>query len=232
MATSAINTQQAAAVSGPSSTAAQGSNTLGKDDFLKLLMAQLSNQDPTQPADPTTFTTQLAQFSQLELQQNANTTLTDLAASQASGNQVAAVNMVGKNVTYSTSSVTIAAAGGTLLTGSLAGDAANVSAVITNGAGKVIRTIKAGAMPQGNVQIPWDGLDDSGSPMLAGSYSVQLNATDAQGKAVIATAQQSALITGVSFSNGVTQLIANGQSLPLGSITEIDQATPTQTTPH
>jgi flagellar basal-body rod modification protein FlgD len=232
MATSAINNVAAAAVSGPSSTAAQGSSALGKDDFLKLLMAQLSNQDPTQPADPTTFTTQLAQFSQLELQQNANTTLSDLAASQSAGNQVASVNMVGKNVTFSTSTVTIAAGGGTLLTGSLAGDAANVSAVITNGAGKIIRTIKAGAISQGNIQIPWDGRDDSGAPMAAGSYSVQLNATDVQGKAVTATAQQSALITGITFLNGVTQLIANGVSLPLGSVTEIDQPTPTQTTTH
>ena len=99
MGTSAVNNVPAAAVSGPSSTAAQGSPNLGKDDFLKLLMAQLSNQDPTQPADPTTFTTQLAQFSQLELQQNANSTLTDLAAAQAAGNQEQAVNMVGKNVT-------------------------------------------------------------------------------------------------------------------------------------
>src|ERR1700753_752320 len=113
-----------------SSSTAQGSNTLGKNDFLKLLMAQLQNQDPTQPSDPTAFTAQLAQFSQLELQQNANDTLTNIATAQASANQQGAVNLVGKNVTSSTSSVTLAAAGGALLTGSLGGDANSVSAVI------------------------------------------------------------------------------------------------------
>jgi flagellar basal-body rod modification protein FlgD len=230
MGTSAVNNTAAAAVSGPSSTAAQGSPALGKDDFLKLLMAQLSNQDPTQPADPTTFTTQLAQFSQLELQQNANSTLTDMAASQAAANQQSAVNLVGKNVTFSTSTVTIAAGGGALLTGKLAGDASNVVATIKNGAGATLRTLKIGGTPQGNVQIPWDGRDDSGAQLAAGNYSVQLTATDAQGNAVTATAQQSALVTGVTFSNGVTQLVAGGTTLPLGSITEIDQP-PAKPTP-
>ncbi|HEX4381980.1 MAG TPA: flagellar hook capping FlgD N-terminal domain-containing protein [Myxococcales bacterium] len=205
------------------SSTAQGSNTLGKNDFLKLLMAQLQNQDPTQPSDPTAFTAQLAQFSQLELQQNANDTLSNMATAQASANQQASVNLVGKNVTFSTSTVTIAAAGGALLTGSLSGDANSVSAVIKNSAGAVVRTIKGGPTPQGQLQIPWDGRDDSGNLLAAGSYSVALTALDTQGQAVNATAQSSALVTGVSFSNGVPQLIAGGQTLPLSSITEIDQ---------
>jgi flagellar basal-body rod modification protein FlgD len=229
MSTSAINTTAAAGVSGPSSTAAQGSSALGKDEFLKLLMAQLQNQDPTQPSDPTAFTAQLAQFSQLELQQNANSTLTELASAQAAGNQQSAVNLVGKNVTFSTSTVTIAAGGGALLTGKLDGDAASVSAVIKNAAGATLRTVKAGATPKGGVQVPWDGRDDSGNPVAAGSYSVSLTALDTQGKPVNATAQQSALVTGVTFSNGVTQLIAGGTTLPLGSVTEIDQPIPQRT---
>ncbi|SRR5579871_2938145 len=61
-----------------SSTAAQGaadatnaainsSATLGNENtFLQLLVAQIQNQDPTQPIDSTTFLTQLASFSQLE----------------------------------------------------------------------------------------------------------------------------------------------------------------------
>ena len=41
-------------------------NALGQDQFLTLLVAQLQNQDPLNPTDPTEFTTQLAQYSQLE----------------------------------------------------------------------------------------------------------------------------------------------------------------------
>jgi flagellar basal-body rod modification protein FlgD len=224
MAISGIDNSSSASTA--SSSTAQGSTSLGKNDFLKLLMAQLQNQDPTQPSDPTAFTAQLAQFSQLELQQNANDTLTNMATAQASANQQSSVNLVGKNVTFSTSTVTIAAAGGALLTGSLSGDANSVSAVIKSSAGAVVRTIKAGPTSQGPLQLPWDGRDDSGNILAAGSYSISLTALDTQGKAVNATAQSSALVTGVSFSNGVPQLIAGGQMLPLSSITEIDQPIP------
>jgi len=47
-------------------------NQLGKDDFLQILVAQLSNQNPMEPADDTAFITQLAQFSVLEQMQALN----------------------------------------------------------------------------------------------------------------------------------------------------------------
>lgn len=57
-------------------------NGLGKDDFLKLLLAQLSNQDPLKPMDDTQFISQLAQFNSLEQMQQVNKNLLDMMSSQ------------------------------------------------------------------------------------------------------------------------------------------------------
>ncbi|MBE3592673.1 MAG: flagellar hook capping protein [Thermoanaerobacter sp.] len=61
---------------------------LGKDDFLKLLVTQLKNQDPLKPMDDREFIAQLAQFSTLEQMQNMN----------SSFNAVRAINLIGKNI--------------------------------------------------------------------------------------------------------------------------------------
>lgn len=84
-----------------SSTSKQrGSSELGKDEFLKLLVTQLENQDPLNPQDDTDFIAQLAQFSSLEQMTNMNTTMSNTSA----------YSLVGKNVivssTDSTGSVT------------------------------------------------------------------------------------------------------------------------------
>jgi flagellar basal-body rod modification protein FlgD len=59
--------------------AAVPSNQLGKDAFLKLLVTQLQNQDPTQPQDDSQFIAQLATFSSLEQLQQVNSTLTTMS---------------------------------------------------------------------------------------------------------------------------------------------------------
>src|SRR3989339_1106934 len=71
---------------------------LGKDDFMKLLLAQLKNQDPLKPMDGTDFAAQLAQFSSLEQLSNMNTELKNLSVNQMTMNYAQSVNMIGKDV--------------------------------------------------------------------------------------------------------------------------------------
>ena len=82
--------------------------TLGKDDFMKLLLAQLKNQDPLKPLDGTDFAAQLAQFSSLEQLSNMNTELKNLSVNQMTMNYAQSVNLIGKNVvTNSGNSLTV-----------------------------------------------------------------------------------------------------------------------------
>lgn len=89
-------TQPATASSGSGAGTAAG--TAGTDTFLKLLVAQLSNQDPMQPMDNQSFITELAQFNSVEQMINLNQSVQAQAGAQQAAQGVA---MLGKTITYS-----------------------------------------------------------------------------------------------------------------------------------
>jgi flagellar basal-body rod modification protein FlgD len=80
------------------------SQSLGKDDFLKLLIAQLANQDPTSPMENTEFIAQMAQFSSLEQMTNMSTEFSKLASMMNSNE---AVSTIGKTVELSVGDSTV-----------------------------------------------------------------------------------------------------------------------------
>jgi len=71
---------------------------MGKDDFLKLLIAQLAAQDPLDPMGAQDFSAQLAQFSGLEQMKNVNTNLETIQKLETSSQNNSALNLIGKTV--------------------------------------------------------------------------------------------------------------------------------------
>ena len=79
-------------------TESKRKNTLQKDDFLRLLMTQLKNQDPLNPKDHEQFATQLAQFSSLEQLSNIGKGIDKLQGGMSSEEKLQALGMIGKEV--------------------------------------------------------------------------------------------------------------------------------------
>lgn len=77
-----------------------GNGTLGKDDFMKILIAQLQNQDPTDPMKDTEFIAQMAQFSALEQTMNLTKAFEKFAESQNQSQLIQYNSFVGKNVKW------------------------------------------------------------------------------------------------------------------------------------
>jgi len=80
---------------------------LNQDDFLKLLVTQLQNQDPLNPQDSSAFVTQLAQISQVEQTYNINSNLQSLLAGQNSASSLSSVSLIGKVVSAQDSQVAL-----------------------------------------------------------------------------------------------------------------------------
>lgn len=77
-----------------------GSNVLGKDDFLKLLITQLQNQDPTNPLSDTDFIAQMATFSSLEQMTNINTAINKLVEQDKQSQLISYHQFIGKEVSW------------------------------------------------------------------------------------------------------------------------------------
>jgi flagellar basal-body rod modification protein FlgD len=202
---------------------ARGSNKLGKDEFLKLMMVQLRQQDPTAPADSNAFIAQLAQFTSLEQMQNVNSSLESLLVGQASANNNSAINLVGKDILYRTDEITLAEGQASVASAKLSGPADKVTAVITDESGKVIRTLRLGPHEAGNVDVTWDGRDEAGNTAAPGKYKVSITAADAKGNNVSVEQRARGRVTGVSFEQGYPEVILGDKHLKMSDIVEINE---------
>jgi flagellar basal-body rod modification protein FlgD len=202
---------------------AQGSSKLGKDEFLKLMMAQLAHQDPTAPSDSNAFVAQLAQFTSLEQMQNVNTSLQSLLVGQASQNNSGAVNLVGKDITYQTTQLTLGQGETPTASAKLGAAATDITATITDADGKVVRQMKLGGHDAGVLEFEWDGRDQSNNTAKPGKYTVSISAKDSKGNVVDVEQRATGRVTGVSFEKGYPEVILGDQHLKMSDIVEINE---------
>jgi len=181
---------------------------LGKDEFLKLLIAQVGHQDPLNPLEDKEFIAQLAQFSALEQMIVSNGHLEVLGLSQSAMLNGQVTALIGKEVVATSDSVSIDSAGSAPpLSFSLDGAATNVTITIHDQDGNVVRTIEAGGQSAGSHTLSWNGLADGGAPLAPGAYAIQIEAQDAGGQAVGSSTQVRGVVTSVSFENGYPELL-------------------------
>jgi flagellar basal-body rod modification protein FlgD len=182
----------AAAVSASSGSAAAGttaSSGVSEDRFLKLLVAQLKNQDPLNPMDNAQITSQMAQISTVSGIDKLNTTMQSLSGSMSSTQPLQAAGLVGHQVMVAGSTLSLAggvAAGGFSL--SQAVDQLTVS--ITDASGQLIHKADLGPQSAGLQTFAWDGVADNGQSAANGNYNFSITAlaagkkVDVQGMAV------------------------------------------------
>ena len=218
---SAVTGTTGATTSGTSSTSS--STTLGKEDFLRLLTAQLANQDPLEPVDNQAFVAQLAQFSSLESLQNVSSQLETLLVAAASQTQLNTTSLVGKTVTYSTDELTVATAGAAPSTQVKLEAAGTVTALIQNENGTTVRALALGSRQAGSFDLAWDGRDASGNPVAAGTYTIDLSAVAPDGTDVAVEARVTGLVTGVSYDGDAAELLVGGDAVAMADVVQVAQ---------
>tara|TARA_R110000824_G_scaffold222202_1_gene409803 strand:- start:222981 stop:223670 length:690 start_codon:yes stop_codon:yes gene_type:complete len=188
--------------SGANGLSARQSDEL-RESFMTLLITQLQNQDPLKPMENSEMTSQLAQINTVSGIEELNSTLEGITSQMDANQALQASGLIGKGVMVSGKDVLVEQDDeGTSYTTpfgiELAEPAANVKATIVGEGGQVIRTLNLEALDAGVQSFQWDGLNEQKEAVASGRYSVQLEATDAEGEKIESTALQYAVVNSVT----------------------------------
>lgn len=205
----------------PANGPAAGNTTLGKDDFLRLLIAQLEAQDPLEPMDAQDFSAQLAQFSTLEQITNVNDHLKDIKAFEQALSNASALALIGKKIDAPGDVIDFKTGEPATLRYLLGAEASKVTIDIFDLSGKLVNTLTLGAQSAGGQQTAWAGTDSAGNPLAAGEYTFRVNAEDASGNPVSALTLSQGLVTDVLFENGQAFAKVNGTIVPVNEIIRV-----------
>lgn len=201
----------------------QSAKDLGQADFIELLVAQIKNQDPTKPMDPSQFMSQLAQFSTVNGIQELKGSFDSLAGRLSSEQSLQAAGLVGRDVLVP-GGVGLLTAGGTI-SGQvdLAQSTSELYLRIVNEFGVEVRHLSLGGHREGGVQFQWDGLADDGSSVRSGRYSVIAEALVDGDLQAIETAVDTRVDSVTLNQDGSAPLLnlESGDSMPLGNVQKI-----------
>jgi len=198
----------------PNQTAAQkASDKLDEQyqQFLTLLTAQISNQDPLKPMDSTQFVSQLAQLSQVEQGVATNRNLEAVLEQLQGATARSDLDLMGRDVLVASDTVTLGDTGfGAAF--ELGADADKVTARILAEDGTLVRELDLGAASAGEIHdLAWNGRDAQGLPVPPGTLRVEISAVDSEGAQVASETLARTRVEGVSFAQtGAALHLATG----------------------
>lgn len=199
-------------------------NTLGKQDFLNLLVSQMRNQDPLDPMKGTEFAAQLAQFSSLEQLTNLNTSMTQSLDANAiltqSINNGLSATFIGKDVRAAVDTFQYTGEGDVKIGYDLPVNASKVTVKIYDSNGVLVNTLNGGT-GSGQNSLTWDGTTGKDEAVASGKYSFKVEAVGEDGKAITAEKFLFGTISGVRFKPEGTVFVIDGMEIALGNILEI-----------
>jgi flagellar basal-body rod modification protein FlgD len=200
----------------------KGKSELGKDDFLKLLMAQLKHQDPMSPQDPSQFSSQLAQFSSLESMQNIEKVLQDQinagAYTTMAQKATLGASFIGKEVLVAGNSLEVTTKGPAELTVDIGTGGGKTKVEILDKDGKKVATKEFGWQDAGRQKLTTDDLPP-------GEYTYKVTCTGAKDSDIPVQTYSRGVVDGLTFQNGAVILRSGKLTFPLDYVVEVEKST-------
>ncbi len=187
-------------------------NTLALEDFMELMITELTHQDPFKPMENSELATQISQFATVSGIDELNSSFSDLSGSLLSDQALQAANLVGHDVLAPIGTGYLASGGTVEGVVGLYSSASEVTVRITNSSGVLVRELNLGTQPQGEVSFSWDGLTDDGSYAPAGQYQITAQAME-NGESIAPYTLIKAKVNSVSLGGAGQEMALNLEGL-------------------
>jgi flagellar basal-body rod modification protein FlgD len=195
---------------------------LGKEEFLKMLVAQLKNQDPMNPMNSDQMAAQLAQFSSLEQLTNISKQLEAQATNQdsliASIHDTTAMGILGKTVLAVGDQIEVDGSGTGDARFEVGGQGGLATLRIFDAAGNEVGSRALGFVSAGRHEAELGSATDD---LPAGPYYFAVDVVDAAGKPVPSQSLVQAKVDGVSYGPDGPVLTSGTIQIPLGAVIQI-----------
>jgi flagellar basal-body rod modification protein FlgD len=193
-----------------------------QNTFLQLLVAQLKNQDPTNPMDSSQMTSQLAQISTVQGISQLNTSLSSLSTQLSAGQQSQAALLIGSTVLAPGNSISVASGKAGAFGVTLANSVSDLQVVVKNSAGTIVNTIDLGKQSAGTIPVGWTPTDTAGNTLPDGTYTITATGTINGQQATATTLTGATVESVVTQSTGTAGLVlSNGSTVGLTSVAAI-----------
>lgn len=202
-----------------------GDSSMGKDAFMTLLLAQMKNQDPTNPLKSHEMSAQLAQFTSLEKLNNINDGIEGLRKDQQPSHNFEALSFIGKTISTDNSKVSrMDKDAHHDIRFTLPSDAVKLSMTVKDAEGKPIRTLDFKNLKAGKNELDWNGLTDDGSSAPLGDYAISFEATGSNGRKLAVETKTEGVISGVNFTPHGPQLMVGKQVINMSEVKSISDS--------
>jgi flagellar basal-body rod modification protein FlgD len=203
-----LQTQYGAKVEKPR----EAKKTLGKDDFLRIMITQMQHQDPTNPFKAEQMAQEMAQFTSVEQFQNMNRSLDKMTSKDQPLERLAMTNLIGKEVTIDRGRFPHNEGQNESLGFNLNKDASSVKIALLTDSGETILEKDMGPQKAGEGSYSWDGLKKNSLPAKSGTYLLRVEALDEKGQHLETNSSGKARVVGVSFEGAEPVFIVGDAS--------------------